>query len=51
MKKESNKQKINATEFEYKVKIPQGDSVIEATVYNLNELVNTKRGKITNFSR
>lgn len=44
-------QEINSTNFEYKVKIPQGDSLIEATVYNLNELVNTKRGRITGFSR
>ncbi|MCI8587435.1 MAG: hypothetical protein HFJ49_02350 [Clostridia bacterium] len=44
-------QELTTTEFEYKVKIPQGDSLIEATVYNLNELVNTKRGRITGFSR
>lgn len=44
-------QELDTTEFEYKVKIPQGDSLIEATVYNLNELVNTKRGRITGFSR
>ncbi len=44
-------QELNTATFEYKVEIPQGDSVIEATVYNLNDLVSTKKGRITGFSR
>lgn len=44
-------QELNTATFEYTVQIPQGDSLIEATVYNLNDLVNTKRGRITGFSR
>lgn len=44
-------EELNTTQFEYTIEIPQGDSVIEATVYNVNELVNKKRGKITGFSR
>ncbi|MCI8700343.1 MAG: hypothetical protein HFJ47_03255 [Clostridia bacterium] len=44
-------QELNTATFEYKVAIPQGDSVIEATVYNSNDLINTKKGRITGFSR
>lgn len=42
---------INDTQFEYKVEIPEGDSLIEVKVYNLNNLVKTKKGKVTGFSR
>ena len=42
---------LDSEEFEYSVEIPEGDSVIEATVYNVNNLKSTKKGKITGFSR
>lgn len=44
-------QELDTAEFEYTVAIPQGDSLIETTVYNINDLVNTKRGRITGYSR
>jgi len=40
---------VNSKEFEYKVPIPQGDSIIDVTVYNLNGLSVNKKAKITNF--
>lgn len=42
---------INEKEFEYKVEIPEGNSLIEVKVYNLNNLLTTKKGKVTGFSR
>lgn len=42
---------LNEKEFEYKVEIPEGDSLIEVQVYNLNNLVKTKKGKVAGFSR
>lgn len=40
---------VDAKEIEYKVPIPQGDSLIQVTVYNLNGISVTKKAKITNF--
>ena len=40
---------INSKTFEKAVPIPVGDSLIEVTVYNLNELSVNKKAKITNF--
>ena len=40
---------VNGKEFEHLVPIPQGYSLIEVTVYNLNGLTTTKKGQITNF--
>lgn len=41
---------VNSKEFEHLVPIPQGYSLIEVTVYNLNGLTTTKKGQITNFT-
>lgn len=46
---ETQEIKVNSKEFEYKVPIPQGYSLIDVTAYNLNELSTNKKGKITNF--
>ena len=40
---------VNNTEYECKVPIPQGDSLIKVTAYNLNDLSTEKKAKITNF--
>lgn len=40
---------VNSTEFEHKVPIPQGYSLIKVTVHNANGLSVTKKGQITNF--
>ena len=40
---------VNDTEFEHKVPIPRGYSLIQVTVYNSNGLSVTKKGQITNF--
>ena len=42
---------VNSKEYEYKVAIPQGDSLIEVTAYNLNGLSTNKKAKVTNFGR
>ena len=44
-------QELDTAEFEYTVTIPQGDSLIEVVAYNINDIVNTKRGRITGYSR
>ena len=46
---ETQEVKVNAKEFEHKVAIPQGDSLIDVTVYNVNGLSTNKKAKITNF--
>lgn len=48
---ETQEVEVNAKEFEYKVAIPEGDSVISVTAYNLNGLTTNKKAKITNFGR
>ena len=40
---------VNSKDFEYKVPIPQGYSLIDVTAYNLNELSTNKKGEISNF--
>lgn len=40
---------VNSKEHELKIPIPTGDSLIEVTAYNLNNLTATKKAKITNF--
>ncbi len=40
---------VNDKEIEYTIPIPQGDSLIEVTAYNLNGLTTNKKAKITNF--
>lgn len=40
---------VGDKQIEYKVPIPQGYSLIEVTVYNINEISVTKKAKITNF--
>ena len=42
---------INGTTFEKVVAIPEGDSLIDVTVYNLNGLSVNKKAKVTNFQR
>lgn len=42
---------INAQTFERSVPVPEGDSLIEVTVYNLNGLSVNKKAKVTNFQR
>ena len=46
---ETQEIEVNAKEFEHKVAIPQGDSVIEVTVYNANGLSTNKKAQIKNF--
>lgn len=46
---ETEEIEVNSKEFEYKVPIPQGYSLIEVTVYNINGITTTKKGQITNF--
>ncbi len=48
---ETQEIEVNEKEFEYKVPIPEGDSVIEVTAYNLNGLSVNKKGKVNNFRR
>lgn len=40
---------VNQPEYEYKVEIPEGNSVIEVIVYNQNNLTATKKAKINGF--
>lgn len=40
---------VGDKQIEHKVPIPQGYSLIEVTVYNINEISVTKKAKITNF--
>jgi len=40
---------VDSKEFEHKVAIPQGYSLIEVTAYNLNGLSTKKKAKISNF--
>ena len=42
---------INAQTFEKLVPIPEGESIIEVTAYNLNGLSINKKAKVTNFQR
>ena len=51
LNEETQEVEVNAKEFEYKVAIPEGDSVINVTAYNLNGLTTTKKAKIINFGR
>ena len=46
---ETQEVKVNAKEFEHKIAIPQGNSLIDVTVYNTNGLSTNKKAKITNF--
>jgi len=46
---ETQEVEVNAKEFEHKIAIPQGDSLIDVTVYNTNGLSTNKKAKITNF--
>ena len=46
---ETQEVEVNSKEFEYKVPIPQGDSLIQVTVENLNGITTTKKAKIANF--
>lgn len=46
---ETQEIKVEAKEFEYMIAIPQGDSIIDVTAYNLNGLSVNKKAKITNF--
>jgi len=41
--------KVNDKQIEYKIAIPQGDSIISVTAYNLNGISVNKKAKITNF--
>ena len=49
LNEETQEIEVNAKEFEHKVAIPQGDSVIEVTVYNANGLSTNKKAQIKNF--
>ena len=40
---------VNKKEFEYKLPIPKGDSLIDVTAYNLNGLSTNRKAKITGF--
>ena len=40
---------VNAKEFEYKVPIPEGYSLIDVTAYNLNDIPVNRKAQITNF--
>ena len=40
---------VNSKEYEYKVAIPQGDSLIEVTAYNIYGLSTNRKAKVTNF--
>lgn len=40
---------VNSKEYEYTLPIPQGNSIIEVTAYNLNGLSTNKKAKVTNF--
>lgn len=40
---------VNEKEYEYKIAIPEGDSIIEVTAYNINNLTTIKKAKITGF--
>lgn len=51
LNEETQEVEVNAKEFEYKVAIPEGDSAINVTAYNLNGLTTTKKAKIINFGR
>lgn len=46
---ETQEIEVNSKEFEHKIAIPRGNSTIEVTAYNLNELTTTKKAKIENF--
>ena len=46
---ETQEIEVGDKQIEHKVPIPQGYSLIEVTVYNINELSVTKKAKITNF--
>lgn len=40
---------VNSKEYEYRVAIPQGDSLIDVTAYNVYELSTNKKAKVRNF--
>lgn len=46
---ETTEVKVNAKEYEHKVPIPTGYSLIDVTVYNLNDISVNKKAKITNY--
>ena len=46
---ETQEIEVGEQQIEHKVQIPQGYSLIEVTVYNINEISVTKKAKITNF--
>lgn len=48
---ETQEIEINDKEFEISLPIPEGDSIIDVTAYNLNGLSVNKKAKVTNFKR
>ena len=46
---ETQEIEVGDKQIEHKVQIPQGYSLIEVTVYNINEISVTKKAKITHF--
>ncbi len=46
---ETKEIEVNSKEFEHKIAIPQGNSLISVTAYNLNGISTNKKAKITNF--
>ena len=48
---ETQEIEINDKEFEHTVPIPEGNSLIEVTVYNENNLSASKKAKIVGFKR
>ncbi len=48
---QTNEIDLNQAEFEYTVPIPTGDSFIDVTVYNINDLSVNKKAKITGFGQ
>lgn len=48
---ETQEIEINDKEFEISLPIPEGDSIIDVTAYNLNGLSVNKKAQVTNFKR
>ena len=46
---ETQEIEVNSKEIEHIIPIPEGDSLIDVIVYNINGLSTIKKGKITNF--
>ena len=46
---ETQEIEVGDKQIEHKIPIPQGYSLIEVTVYNINDISVTKKAKVTNF--